>query len=130
MKHKKQVSILVICIITVSLIAALIGVFSGQGPGPYKYETIRGQNIMIYGKGIYRHMSAEVAIQGIAQDYVTLFVGIPLLLISLYFTRKGSIRGKFVLTVTLGYFLTTYLFYLIMGMYNALFLAYAFLTGS
>jgi hypothetical protein len=75
-------------------------------------------------------MSAEVAIQGIAQDYVTLFIGVPLLFISLFLAGKGSIRGRFLLAGTLGYFLVTYLFYLVMAMYNQLFLAYAFLMGA
>ncbi|WP_440955700.1 hypothetical protein ACSAZK_01665 [Methanosarcina sp. Mfa9] len=71
-------------------------------------------------------MSADLAIQGIAQDYVTLFIGIPLLLSGLYFARKNSVRGLFVLSGTLMYFLLTYLFYTAMGMYNILFLAYVF----
>src|SRR5687767_1464678 len=66
-------------------------------------------------------MSEEVAPQGIAQDYVTLFVGIPMLVVSLLLYRNGSLRGKIILTGTLGYFLVTYLFFLMMAMYNELF---------
>ena len=69
-------------------------------------------------------MSAEVAPQGIAQDVVTLIIGIPLLFFSLLYTRRGSLKGRFILAGTLGYFLVTYLFYLVMGMYNPLFLVY------
>jgi len=130
MKYKKAISILVLCIVLVSAMATIIGISSDYGPGPYDYESIRGQIITLYGKGLYQHMSAEVAIQGIGQDYVTLFIGIPLLLISLYFAVKGSVKGRLVLAGTLGYFLVTYLFYLIMSMYNPLFLAYAFLLGT
>jgi hypothetical protein len=86
--------------------------------------------VKIYGQGIYQHMSAEVAPQGIAQDYVTLFIGVPVLLFGLMWARKGSLQGRFLLAGTLGYFLVTYLFYLVMGMYNYLFLAYAFLMGA
>jgi hypothetical protein len=75
-------------------------------------------------------MSAEVAPQGIAQDYVTLFVGIPLLLVSLWLTRRGSRKGGYLLAGTLGYFLVTYLFYTVMGMYNKLFLLYVLLMGT
>jgi len=130
MNKKKTITILVILIIVVSAITTVIGIFSSQGPGAFKYETIRGQTITIYGKGIYKHMSEDVAIQGIAQDYITLFIGIPLLLISLFLMWKGSLRGRFILAGTLGYFFVTFLFYLIMGMYNKLFLAYAFLMGA
>ncbi|NMB81333.1 MAG: hypothetical protein GYA14_05900 [Ignavibacteria bacterium] len=42
-------------------------------------------------------MSTEVAIQGIAQDYITLFAGVPLLLISLFLARKNSLSGLLIL---------------------------------
>jgi hypothetical protein len=116
-------------IVVLSLVATLTGILSDGGPGPYSYTSIRGEEVMIYGKGIYQHMSAEVAPQGIAQDYVTLFLGIPLLLISFLKARKGSLKWLFVQTGTLGYFLVTYLFYTAMGMYNALFLVFVALLG-
>jgi hypothetical protein len=130
MIHKRIVTVLVFLIVLAAGMATATGIWTDNGPGNYEYETIRGQTITIYGKGLYEHMSAEVAIQGIAQDYVTLFIGIPMLLIALYFARKDSIRGRFLLAGSLGYFLVTYLFYLIMGMFNALFLVYAFLLGT
>lgn len=130
MKYMKIVTFLVICIVVFSTAAALVGIFSSGGPGTYEYETIRGDVIEIYGKGIYQHMESEVAIQGIAQDYITLSIGVPLLLVGLFKARKGSLRGRFLLTGTLGYFLLTYLFYLLMAMYNTLFLLYVFLMGA
>lgn len=130
MNQKNTISILVFFIMVMSLLATITGIFTNQGPGPYEYESIRGQIVNIYGKGLYQHMSAEVAIQGIAQDYVTLFIAIPLLVLSLFLARKGSLKGRFLLAGTLGYFLVTYLFYLIMGMYNPLFLAYTSLMGA
>ncbi|ERJ11400.1 hypothetical protein [Haloplasma contractile] len=130
MKHKKAVCILGILIAIFSTIATTLGIFTKGGPGPHEYISIRGESIEIYGIGLYKHMSGDVAIQGIAQDYVTLFVGVPLLLISLYLVKKGSLRGQFILSGTLAYFLLTYLFYLIMAMYNELFLVYAFLMGA
>ncbi len=130
MKHKKTISLLVLCIALASAFATTAGIFSKGGPGPYAYQSIRGKTVTIYGKGLYQHMSAEVAPEGIAQDYVTLFLGIPLLLISLYRANKGSVRGRVLLSGVLGYFLVTYLFYLVMAMYNALFLVYVFLLGA
>lgn len=129
MRNIKAISILVICIVLFSMAATLAGIFSNQGPGPYEYETIRGQTIMIYGKGIYQHMSQEMAPQGIAQDVVTLCIGVPLLILSLLLTRKGMLRGKILLGGTLGYFFVTYLLYMLMGMYNNFFLIYVALTS-
>lgn len=130
MNHKKAITVLVLIISVLAAFAAGAGIFSTEGPGPSIFETVHGRTIMLYGRGLYRHMSAEVAPQGIAQDYVTLFVGIPLLWISLLWARKGSLRGRFMLAGVVGYFFVTYLFYLMMGMYNALFLAYAALLAS
>lgn len=130
MIHQKSITLLVLMITILALLAASSGVFSTGGPGPYEYTSIRGETVLVYGQGIYKDMSAEVAPQGIAQDVVTLLIGIPLLLISLYFTCKGSLRGKILLAGSLGYFLVTYLFYLVMGMFNRFYLIYVILLGS
>lgn len=129
MKNKNTITILVVLICLIASLAAGFGIFSDYDAGAFEYESIRGQVIEIYGKGLYQHMSADVAIQGIAQDYITLFVAVPLLLISLVFYRKGSNKAHFLLAGTLGYFLVTYLFYTAMGMYNIMFLAYVALLG-
>ena len=124
MKNNKIITILVLLIIIFSGIATVMGITSNNGSGEYDYMSIRGENITIYGKGLYRHMSADVAIQGIAQDYITLFLGIPLLLFALFLFRKNNIKGLFLLSGTLMYFLVTYLFYTAMAMYNVMFLVY------
>lgn len=110
-------------------IAACFGIFTKNGPGPSEYTTVRGETIELYGQGVYKHMSSDVAIQGIAQDCLTLFVAIPLLIISFAGYRKGNIRAKYILTGTTGYLLVTYLFYTAMGMYNYLFLVWVALLG-
>jgi hypothetical protein len=127
--HKTLIS-LVFFITALAIVVTLAGIISDHGPGQFEYKSIRGETITIYGKGIYQHMSAEVAIQGIAQDYVTLFIALPLLLLALYFSLKGSFKWRFILSGTLGYFLVTYLFYLVMAMYNQFFLAYSALMGA
>lgn len=129
MKYRKTITSLVILIVIFSALAASMGIFPGEGEGTYSYTSIRGENILIYGKGIYKHMSADVAIQGIAQDVVTLFIAIPVLIIALIGSLGGSYRSRHLLAGTAMYFLVTYLFYLAMGMYNRLFLVYAALTG-
>jgi hypothetical protein len=130
MKHINAISILVILIALAAAVATLTGITSEHGPGPFKHETVRGEVVTIYGKGVYQHMSAEVAPQGIAQDYVTLLLGIPLLILALLAARTGSLKGRFLLAGTLGYFMVTYFFYLLMGMFNVLFLVYVFLLAT
>lgn len=129
MHNRTTLTILTVLIAALSGIAASIGIFSEGGPGPSTITSVRGQEVMLYGKGVYYHMSAEVAPQGIAQDAITLFIGIPLLLISLTFYRRGSLRGKVLLAGSLGYFLTTYLFFTMMAMYNQLFILWVVLLS-
>ncbi|MEP0821934.1 MAG: hypothetical protein HRF44_03715 [Ignavibacterium sp.] len=130
MKRDKAIARLSVIIALAAGAAASVGIFSSGGPGPHLHETVRGTTVTIYGQGLYKHMSAEVAPQGIAQDYITLFVAVPELLASLLFAVRGSLKARFILAGTLGYFLVTYLFYLMMGMYNAMFLVYAVLLSS
>ena len=129
MKSKKLTGILTLLISAFSLLAASLGIFWKSGTGEFEYQTIRNQTIKIYGNGLYKHMPSDVAIQGIAQDYITLFVGIPLLIISYFWFAKNSLKGKFLLAGVTGYFLVSYLFYMTMGMYNEMFLVYVILTG-
>lgn len=132
MQNKKTISILVFIIASFSLVATLTGILSAirTGSSEYQFESIHGQKVTIFGKGLYQHMSSDVAIQGIAQDYVTLFIGIPALLFALFLVRKGSLKSKLFLAGILSYFFLTYLFYMNMAMYNALFLVYVILTGT
>jgi hypothetical protein len=129
MKNTKIVTTLVLLVAVFAVIATLAGILSNNGVGEYEYESIRGHTITIYGKGLYQHMSSDVAIQGIAQDYVTLFLAFPFLLFALFRFRNGSLKGKYMLAGVLNYFFLTYLFYMNMAMYNAMFLVYITLTG-
>lgn len=130
MKQKATITILVLCIAVFGIIASASGIFSGSGAGEYEYKSIRGQLVTIYGKGLYQHMSADVAVQGIAQDYVTLFIAIPLLIFALFRAFNGTTKSTLFLAGVLNYFLLTYLFYLNMAMFNKMFLVYVVLTGT
>lgn len=129
MTNKKIHSLLAFLTAALAILTSTAGIYTSEGPGNFIYESIRGIQVEIYGQGIYRHMSADVAIQGIAQDYVTLFLAVPLLLLFLWRYHQGSRRAHFLLAGTFGYFFVTFLFYTAMGMYNAMFLAYAALAG-
>ena len=127
---KKPLTFLIFLIVILSIVATTMGIFSNEGRGQYEYTSIRGKTVMIYGKGLYKDMSAEVAPQGIAQDCVTLFIAIPFLIISFFKAQKESLKGKYLLAGMLGYFLVTYLFYTVMGMYNVMFLPYVILMSA
>ncbi|OMF96808.1 hypothetical protein BK146_13920 [Paenibacillus sp. FSL R7-0333] len=72
----------------------------------------------------------SAAAQAIAQDGVTLFAGVPLLLISLLLSLSRRIRGRLLLAGTLGYFTYTYASYSFLAMYNPLFLVYVMLFSA
>lgn len=130
MKVKKEVSVLVFSIIIFSLFASAYGLFSTQGPGQHEFESIHGETVSIYGKGLYRNESVTMAAQAKGQDIVTLLFGIPLLIISIILARKDLIKGRLLLAGTLGYFLYTYASYSFLAMYNPLFLIYVVLFST
>lgn len=107
-----------------SLLATTVGVF-WQGSGqPIPFRTLRGQAVLLQGRGLYRYDTVSFAAQGIAQDVVTLAIAIPLLMMSMWLARRGGVRGKLLLAGTLGYFLYTYASYAFGAAYNPLFLVY------
>ena len=130
MKNQKSISFLAVLISLLSFAATTYALVSHQGKGPYKYKSIFSENVDIYGRGLYQHDSVSMAAQALAQDYVTLFLAIPLLIISLVLTTKGLVKGKLLLTGTLGYFLYTYASYSFLSMYNSMFLVYVIIMSA
>lgn len=129
MKFKKSISILVFCIVVLSLASCVVGLLSSGGTGEYEFKTINNEIVKIYGSGLYKNDSVSIAAQGKASDFVTLVMGIPLLIVSLFFTNKGSFRGRILLTGTIGYFLYTYMSYTFLWMYNSFFIIYVSLMS-
>lgn len=129
MMNKRVLSILVFCIVLLSLVATLSGIFSNQGPGSFEFTSIHGEEVLIYGRGVYRNMSALAVPDGIAQDIVTLVLAIPLLIISFLWARKNSLKGRLLFAGVLLYFLFTYLLFMVLIMYNELFLIYVAITS-
>lgn len=72
---------------------------------------------------LYRD-SASLRPQICGQDWVTLVVGVPLLVVSLLFSVRGSLRGRLVWLGALAYFLYTYASYALGVAYNDLYLLY------
>lgn len=77
----------------------------------------------IFWKGLYR--DADVFLpQLFGQDLITIVFGIPLLLFSLIFSIRGSLRARLMLLGAIGYILYTYATYSFGVMYNELHLLY------
>lgn len=130
MKFKKAVTLLTSVIIVLALIASAYGVFSSGGQGKFQFKSLHGETVQIYGKGLYKNESVSMASQAIAQDIVTLCLGIPLLIAALILSQKGTLKARLLLTGMLGYFLYTYISYSFLAMYNSLFIIYVVLMSS
>jgi hypothetical protein len=124
MKTNKIIIRLAIIIIPLAILAAGAGLF-WQGSGePFPFTSLRGESVMIRGHGLYYYDTVNSSSQEIGQDATTLIVGIPLLLTSIILARKGSLRGKLMLTGALGYFLYTYASMSFLTAFNPLYLVY------
>jgi hypothetical protein len=69
------------------------------------------------------------AAQGIAQDVITLFVTVPVMVIAFMFALRGSMRARLVWLGMLGYILYSYVMYAFSVRFNNLFLVYVAVLG-
>lgn len=60
------------------------------------FLSLRGETVTMQGGGLYANESVSMAAQGVGMDLVTLLACIPLLLVSTYYARQGSLRGQLV----------------------------------
>lgn len=129
MKNQKALTWLVIPIFVLALFAAGMGLFDSTPGESYAYETLRGEQVMINMQGLYRFDTVSSAAQMQANDHITLIIGLPLLVISAILAFRGSLRGRLLLTGTLGFFFYTYMSMSMLTAYNNLFLVYVALFG-
>ncbi|GAB4368073.1 MAG: hypothetical protein Kow0042_09040 [Calditrichia bacterium] len=78
----------------------------------------------------YIRETPSLAVQGVAQDLVNLFLVVPLLILSLYFSAKGNRFAFFILGGTVLYVLYSYFIYTFGIHFNKLFLVYCLTLGT
>ncbi|MGB9977724.1 hypothetical protein [Methanobacterium sp.] len=78
----------------------------------------------LFWKGLYKHDTNSMVAQAMGQDLITLIIGVPVLIGSLYLIRKNSLRGNLIWMGTIFYFLYTYASMSFLASYNQLFLVY------
>jgi hypothetical protein len=79
-------------------------------------------------KGLYRD-NAFVTTTWLGNDAVTLFLAVPILILSLIYAMRGSQKARLVWFGMLAYMLYNYAFYLFGSAFNAFFLIYVSLLG-
>lgn len=128
MNTRKALQWLVPPIIVLALFAAIAGLWPAELHS-YPLTNFRGETVTIRAGGLYYWDTVSSAAQMQANDVVTLVLGVPLLAISFWLARRGSLRGGLLLAGTLGFFLYTYMSMCFGTAYNALFLVYVALFG-
>ena len=124
MKRSTPLFWLSLPIVVLALVAASAGLFWQGGSGPFTFTTLRGEQVEIYGQGLYQYDTPIVALGFKMADAVTLSLAIPLLVLALVLYRRGSLRGGILLAGVLAYFLYNYSSLAFGAAYNNLFLVY------
>lgn len=107
-KNLKSINILSVLL---SITLTVVSVAGGFFPGTYEREV------------------PSMAAQGAGQDLVDLFLVVPLLLISLYYTNKNSKVAAFLLGGTLAYIMYSFVIYSMGIHFNQFFLLYTATFG-
>lgn len=123
MNENPSLKWLIPAIILLTFVATLAGLLPGEGQ-PYLLTNFRGEEVTINARGLYYWDTVSSVAQMQANDLVTLILGLPLLAVSFWLTRRGSLRGRLLLTGTLGFILYTYITMCFGAAYNRLFLVY------
>jgi len=123
MKGNKALKWLIPVIFVLTLAAVLAGLWPADGQS-YPINNFRGEEVTINARGLYYWDTVSMAAQMQANDLVMLVLGLPLLAVSFWLTLRGSLRGRLLLTGTLGFILYTYVTVTFGAAYNPLFLVY------
>jgi len=129
MRKNKILFILTSLILILSAIASIAGLLSYHVPSNLTFTSITGESVKIFGYGLYKNDSVSIATQGIASDFMTLFLVVPITLVVLIRSKRSSIKSGILLTGLLGYFFYTYTSYVFLWNYNTLFLVYVALMS-
>ena len=130
MKVSSIVIVLSSLVALLGAIAAGIGLFYRESGAPFSFTTLRGQTAQIFGQDIYHYDTLFLGAGFKGQDAVALFIGIPLLVISIILYQRGTVSGQLLLTGILGYFLYLYASMALGASYNRLFLLYIVLFSA
>lgn len=99
MKNVKMMMILLGLITLLSSVASLSGLFYSDVSGDMLHVSVFNEQVQLKGTGLYKKDSVSVAAQGIASDFVTLVLAVPMLVISAYLPLMGALKGSLPLRV-------------------------------
>ena len=130
-KRLRGIDILIICIIILLIAITTVGIYSFDIDKSYMITNQYGDNVEIFGNGIYAHDSYFKALTNIGTDCTILFLVIPMMAVALIREIKSrTIKSKLFLTAvtaTVLYYATSIVFG---ATYNSLHLIYIALFSS
>lgn len=126
---RRSVIVMTVLIIGLTAVVSGIGVLSMDEVVTEVFISVRGEAVELFNSGIYEYDSKKLGLQLIAQDFVNLVVGIPLLIVGLLLYLKKNVKGYLILVGTYGYFIYTFMGYSFGVQLNPLFLFYVGLTS-
>ena len=131
MTTSRMVILLAWLIAACALIAAGVGLFWQEEGDAIFVITARGETVELYGRGLYYYDTVFAGAGQRGTDAITLFLGIPLLVITSLRYRSGSLRGGLMFAGVLSYFLYVYASAALGTVaYNDFFLVYVVLFGA
>ena len=126
---KKIIFVLTLIMAVLAISCCVLGIFSKEKNHYPAICNAYGQETVLYQIGLYGRDSVSMASQAVAQDRVTLFVGVPFLLFTLYMAMKFERKWFLFLAGIVGYFFYAYIPYATMVAYNNCFLLYIMLMA-
>lgn len=130
-KRLKGIDILIICIIILLIVTTTVGLCSLEIDKSYMIINQYGDNVKIFGNGIYAHDSYFKALTNIGSDFTMLFLVVPMIAFALIGEiKRRTIKSKLFLTAVMAmvlYYATSIVFGVT---YNSLHLIYIALFSS
>jgi hypothetical protein len=126
MKSNILLSVLIFLLV---LVATGTGIFYQTAEPRIEYVTVRGEQAIFQGSGLYRYDPAWFAREGVVWDVINLFIGLPLFAVAIYLSQRNSLRGRLLLGGLLFYFFYVYLMAMTGYAFNRLFLVYVAIFG-
>ena len=125
MRQSRSLPTLVTLTGLLSGVAALAGLLWNPGSDSIESTmTVRGESVALSGTGLYRYDSALIGAGFRGVDVVVLLICIPMLLLALRASQRGSLRGTFVLAGCLSFLCYNYASMALGASYNEFFLVY------
>ena len=126
MKNTTLISMIIFFLV---LVATATGIFYTTPGTHIEFMTVRGEQAMIQGSGLYRYDPVSLVREGVIWDVINLFIGLPLFAVAIILSQRNSLRGRLFLAGMLFYFFYVYLMVMTMDSFNFLFLVYVAIFG-